>query len=66
MKGYFTTYQGRIILWGSLEDMVVPMWAWDSWEEVDKFIETLNQLRQSTKTIGDRGIPESILKEFEQ
>jgi len=63
MNGYFTVYKNKIILWGYFHDLPVPVWGWDSWEEVDTFIESLGRLREESKP--DRDIPESILKEFE-
>ncbi len=57
-EGLLTIQNGHIILWAQMDGMVLPIWGWDNWEEVDLFIENLLKLKSA-------GIPEVILKEFE-
>lgn len=64
-SGYFTCASGcRIVLWGIVEERMVPVWTWDSIEEARVFIEALGELIENASEYVDRGIPESILREF--
>lgn len=64
-NGFFTTDGSKVVLWGYFHNVMLPVWGWDNWEEVDGFIQALGKLKVGVKDIGDRDIHETILKEFE-